>query len=214
VTSRHVALLGDSIFDNAAYTQGEPDVVAHLRACLPSGWRASLLAVDGSITGDLARQIRRVTADVTDLVVSIGGNDALAHGDLLGRRVSSTAQTLRMFAEQAAEFRSSYARALDGVMALDRPTRVCTIYEGDFDVEYAVVVRAGLVFFNDIILREAFERRLDVIDLRLVCTDSSDYANPIEPSGSGGRKIAESITAALVDGRAPGGSRVTGWSRP
>jgi hypothetical protein len=33
--------------------------------------------------------------------------------------------------------------------------------------------------------------------LRLVCTEPSDYANPIEPSGSGGRKIALAIAASL-----------------
>jgi len=35
------------------------------------------------------------------------------------------------------------------------------------------------------------------VDLRLVCTEPSDYANPIEPSGSGGAKIARAIVASL-----------------
>jgi hypothetical protein len=85
---RHVALLGDSIFDNAAYTQGEPDVIGHLRAIVPAGCAVSLLARDGSTTGD-------------------------------------------------------------------------------------------------------------VIDLRLICVEPSDYANAIEPSGQGGRKIAQAIAKAL-----------------
>jgi len=38
----HIALLGDTIFDNGVYTSGEPDVVTHLRSLLPSGWEASL----------------------------------------------------------------------------------------------------------------------------------------------------------------------------
>jgi hypothetical protein len=65
------------------------------------------------------------------------------------------------------------------------------------------------MLFNDVILRTAFERRLAVIDLRLVCTDPADYANQIEPSGRGGRKIAEAIARSLgiLDGTA-GGSRV------
>ena len=29
----HVVLLGDSIFDNGAYTQGGPDVITQLRGC-------------------------------------------------------------------------------------------------------------------------------------------------------------------------------------
>ena len=38
----HVVLLGDSIFDNAAYTNGGPDVVTQLRELLPAGWHATL----------------------------------------------------------------------------------------------------------------------------------------------------------------------------
>jgi len=51
--------------------------------------------------------------------------------------------------------------------------------------------------FNDVILRAAFHWRLPVIDLRLICSEPSDYANPIEPSGSGGAKIARAIAATL-----------------
>jgi hypothetical protein len=56
-----------------------------------------------------------------------------------------------------------------------------------------------LCVFNDPILRVAFERRLTVIDLRLVCSEAADYANPIEPSSRGGAKIARAIIRALQD---------------
>jgi hypothetical protein len=36
-----------------------------------------------------------------------------------------------------------------------------------------------------------------VIDLRLVCTEPADYANPIEPSSRGGEKIAQAIMRSL-----------------
>ena len=75
MATQHIALLGDSIFDNGSYTAGAPDVIAHVRAGLPHGWRASLLAVDGSTTRDLASQVARIPADVTQIIVSIGGND-------------------------------------------------------------------------------------------------------------------------------------------
>ena len=55
----HITLLGDSIFDNAAYTGAEPDVVTQLRALLPAGARATLLAVDGAITRSMTEQIPR-----------------------------------------------------------------------------------------------------------------------------------------------------------
>ena len=52
----HLCLLGDSIFDNAAYVGGGPDVVTQLRAALPTGWKATLLAVDGAVIVHLVGQ--------------------------------------------------------------------------------------------------------------------------------------------------------------
>jgi hypothetical protein len=48
----------------------------------------------------------------------------------------------------------------------------------------------GLCLFNDVILRQAFQAGLPVLDLRLICTAAADYArsSPIEPSVSGGGK--------------------------
>ena len=56
-------------------------------------------------------------------------------------------------------------------------------------------VRATLALFNDVILREAAVRRLPVLDLRLVCTEATDYSSSslIEPSSNGGLKIAAAI---------------------
>jgi GDSL-like lipase/acylhydrolase family protein len=193
----HIALLGDSIFDNAVYTAGAPDVVTHLRAGLPKGWRASLLAVDGSTTRDVASQVARVAADVTHIVLSIGGNDALGNLDLLTLPVRSTAEALHIFGERAAAFRASYRSALDAVLALKRRTTVCTIYEGNLEPPAGELARVALMLFNDAILRTALERGVGVIDLRLICTQPADYANPIEPSGIGGAKIAAAILSAI-----------------
>src|SRR5262245_7526098 len=79
----HIVLLGDSIFDNAAYVAGGPDVVRQLREILPSGWRASLNARDGAVIADLPQQLQALPADATHLVVSVGGNDALGESGLL-----------------------------------------------------------------------------------------------------------------------------------
>jgi hypothetical protein len=193
----HVALLGDSIFDNAAYTSGQPDVVSHLRTMLPAGWSATLYAVDGAMTQDIARQVSRVSSETTHVVVSIGGNDALQNVDILERRVSSTAEALELFGDRARRFEKSYRDALGRVLSLGRPTTTCTIYNGDLEGGLAPLARVALMLFNDAILRVAFERGLAVIDLRLVCTERSDYFAQIEPSGAGGRKVAAAIARAL-----------------
>jgi hypothetical protein len=204
MSAGHVALLGDSIFDNRAYTGGEPDVVTHLRDLLPLGWRATLYAVDGATTADIVRQASRVSGDASHVVLSIGGNDALGQSDLLALPVRSTTETLALFAQRIATFERAYRRAVDTVVALGRPTTLCTIYNGNLEEPRATVARVALATFNDVILRVAFERPLPVIDLRAICSDPDDYANPIEPSGTGGRRIASAIVAALgLSGDAP-----------
>ena len=193
----HVVLLGDSIFDNIAYTRGEPGVAAHLQRLVPQGWGVTLLAVDGATTAGLPSQARRVPDDATHVVVSVGGNDALHNSDLLRQRVSSTAEALKMFAARVSAFEDAYRSALDPVIALRHPTTVCTIYNGNLPADEARIARIALMTFNDAILREAFARHLGVIDLRAVCSDPADYANPIEPSGRGGLKIARAIASAV-----------------
>jgi hypothetical protein len=73
----HVALLGDSVFDNGRYVPGGPAVTEQVRARLPQGWRVTRLAIDGHMCRDLPRQLVLLPADATHLIVSVGGNDAL-----------------------------------------------------------------------------------------------------------------------------------------
>jgi hypothetical protein len=196
--SRHVVLLGDSIFDNGAYTGREPDVVSHLRAVLPSGWRASLCAVDGATTGGVRAQLGRIPPEASHLVVSVGGNDALRHTDLLALPVRSTTEALELFGERVERFEADYRAALGGVLTRGLPTTVCTVYNGSFpDPAHGRLAALALTLFNDVILRVAFEQGLGVIELRLICDEPGDYANPIEPSGPGGLKIARAIAQAV-----------------
>ena len=189
----HVVLLGDSIFDNAAYVAGGPDVVRQLREELPPGWRASLLAVDGAVTDGVARQVSRLPDDATLLVVSAGGNDALGYSHLLDQGARSVADGVALLAEAQARFARSYAAMVDAVLAAGRPVALCTIYDANYPEPRRRVVVAALSLFNDVITRAAFARGLPLIDLRLVCDDPADYANPIEPSVRGGAKIAAAI---------------------
>jgi hypothetical protein len=121
----------------------------------------------------------------------------LGHTDLLSMPVRSSAAALGEFARRLERFRASYADAIDGVRALGRRTVVCTIYNGALAQDEAAIARVALATFNDVILQTAFERRLDVIELRAICNEPADYANPIEPSGSGGLKIAQAIARAV-----------------
>jgi len=213
----HIVLLGDSIFDNAAYTDGEPDVVRHLRDLLPSRARATLLATDGSVAAGVPDQLKRLPRDATHLVVSAGGNDALGSMDLLVRPVESTTEALLLFAARVSVFDESYRQAIQAATALGRPTTVCTIYNGQFPDELRLAARVALMMFNDVIQTVAREFGVDVMELRNVCTEESDYANPIEPSGSGGQKIAHAILHSVVPGVArssPKGRRAVAARKP
>jgi hypothetical protein len=201
----HIVLLGDSIFDNGAYTGGAPDVVTQLRGVLPGGWRATLLAVDGATTRDLGAQLRRVPGDATHVVISTGGNDALQNIDLLDLRVDSSAAAFGALARRTAAFENIYRSIIREAATLGRDTTVCTIYNGALEPTLATAARVALTAFNDVILRTAVDFRLRAIELRSICTDPADYANPIEPSARGGMKIARAIARAVgaIDSRGP-----------
>jgi GDSL-like Lipase/Acylhydrolase family len=206
----HVVLLGDSIFDNARYVPGGPSVIEHLRRTLPSGWRATLLAVDGAVVETIAGQLARLPADASHLVVSVGGNDALdSSGLVLHEPAASFAEVLTRLADIRAGFQRGYRRMLADVRGHGRPVVVCTVYDAIPILTPAE--HAGLCLFNDAILREAFRAGVPVIDLRAVCAEATDYApsSPIEPSVTGGGKIARAVGLVVtsLDFRA-GGSRV------
>ena len=82
---------------------------------------------------------------------------------------------------------------LRGVLAREKPTTLCTIYDAIPGLSAAAVTALGA--FNEVILREAFRYGLPVIDLRITCDAAEDYSSlsPIEPSEKGGAKIARAI---------------------
>jgi hypothetical protein len=196
----HVVLLGDSIFDNAAYVSGGPDVVRQLQSRLPAGWRATLNAVDGSVIAGVARQLAELPRDASHLVLSVGGNDALHEAGVLEERAGSVADAL----DRLSDIGDAFARHYDAMLAdLSRralPTAVCTIYDARFpDGRRRRLAATALATLNDRITRAAFAHGLPVIDLRLVCSEDADFANPIEPSVRGGEKIATAIAALLAE---------------
>jgi hypothetical protein len=200
----HVVLLGDSIFDNAAYVSGGPDVVRQVRELLPDGWRASLIARDGAVMRDIPEQVQRLPADTSHVVVSVGGNDALGEMAVLDQQARSVAEALELLTVVRERFRSAYARMLDELLRPRLPVAVCTIYEARFpEPALRRLAATGLTAINDAITREAFARAIDLIDLRVLCSEDLDFANPIEPSVHGGAKIARAIVSFAMPDAGP-----------
>ena len=88
----HVVLLGDSIFDNRAYTNGGPDFVTQLRDVLPPDWDASLAAIDGHVTKDIARGYR-------DLLARQASTD-IGFNSLMGYYLTNPSERTRAVAER------------------------------------------------------------------------------------------------------------------
>jgi hypothetical protein len=176
---------------------------------LPSVWSASLLAIDGSTTHNVPEQMERLPRQATHLVLSVEGNDALTYASrlgiaLFGDRGTSTENSLHALADIHDEFETHYRSAVDACLQAKLPLTICTIYNGCFpDQAYQRIASLALAVFNDVILNVAIEKSLPVIDLRSICSDPQDYANPIEPSSIGGDKIAQVIVAQVTG---PGGN--------
>lgn len=195
----HIALIGDSIFDNKAYVkEAEPDIHGQLAALLPVGHQATLLAVDGDKLIHIPAQLQRLPNSATHLVISIGGNDVLGYLGLLSLSANSITHALMQMSAIRLEFKRNYETMLKHLLAIGKPTLLCTMYYPHYsDDSFQDIAVTALAIFNDVVITAAIERGLPLLDLRLVCSDSADYANPIEPSAIGGAKIAAAIWKAL-----------------
>jgi hypothetical protein len=200
---KHVVLLGDSVFDNAAYVGRDPDVRRQLKDVLPKGSQVTLAARDGAVITDVASQLHGLPRDATHLIISVGGNDALLASGVLEERATSVSHALEKLAAIADRFSRDYSSMLGRAFAGALPMAVCTIYEPRFpQLARRRVAATALTLLNDCITREAFSRRLTLIDLRLICDRDEDFTNEIEPSASGGAKIARAI-AEFASGASP-----------
>ena len=191
----HVVLLGDSIFDNAAYVAGGQTVIDQLRSALPSGWDATLLAVDGDTSEMVAVRLAELPDHATHLIVSAGGNDALLHIHLL----EAERNVLPELAQVRGEFAERYREMLDSILGCGKPTAVCTIYDAVPGLTSAA--KAALATFNDVIIREAARSNCPILDLRSVCDEQADFSDlsPIEPSSIGGAKIAGLVARVVTN---------------
>ena len=195
----HLVLLGDSIFDNAPYVGEQPEVIVQLRTKLPVGWNATLKAIDGDKIDNVYAQLE-LPEDATHLILSVGGNNALSHLNILNENLVSSAQVFSKLADISEQFEQQYQKLLQKILSFNVPTAISTIYYPNHStiIERRIAI-AALATFNDVIIRQAFGAGIPLIDLRLTCNEPQDYANPIEPSSIGGEKIANAIMNLVLE---------------
>jgi lysophospholipase L1-like esterase len=211
--AKHVLMLGDSIFDNAAYVAGHQDVQAQVQDLLPS-MQVSSRARDGAVIADIDSQLGGFAGTATHIVVSIGGNDAIRASGVLDEGVSNVSAALEKLTLVGERFGHGYASLMKLVSQRNVPVALCTIYEPRFpDPARRRAAAAALSVINDVITRQVFRAGASLIDLRLICDRDEDFANPIEPSTTGGAKIARAI-ARFAEGQVPNASVFAGSGLP
>lgn len=197
---RHLILAGDSIFDNDGYVLGEPGVIEQLRKALPTDWSCTKTAVDGDCIANIEEQINVLPSNATDLIVSVGGNDARYHSALL-KQVRSHKGLIERLERPLEEFRKTYQKMLNRLKETGLRLHVCTIYTAiPFeDPVWRQYVPLAITHFNEIIIKEATERGISIFRLEKICTEESDFSSvsPIEPSSKGGQKIVDHIVDSL-----------------
>ncbi|KAL0480885.1 ypmR [Acrasis kona] len=201
-SARHIVLMGDSIFDNHSYVRYGPegksnDVITHIKNRIKennSNDNATLIAVDGNVIKDVSRQIKKIPKDSTHIFLSIGGNDALRAMYTLDQKVNSVGEALlTIYGSAFKTFQTEYRSMLDQIQkeAPDANLTLCLIYNPRYeDEKMKIMTKVGLASLNDLIIQEAVQRKLPVIDLRSMFNEYDDYANSIEPSHQGGQKIS------------------------
>ncbi len=200
MAEKHICLMGDSIFDNDEYILGEPGVIEQMRRSIPKSWSAFKVAVDGDCIEDIPNQLERVPTHMTDIVVSIGGNDLMKFRHLLAQ-VAEGAKLDELIASPLADFEIAYGWMLDAVSERGLRVSACTIYTAIPFAEQEMRDHApsAIGAFNAIILRLAEARGISVIRLDVACADQDDFSemSPIEPSSRGGQKIVDAILQTL-----------------
>ena len=194
-----VNLLGDSIIDNKFYVgPHELSVTEHLHNLNDDVINS--IAVDGHTTSDvLSFQLDKLPKLSTHKVLSIGGNDLLEQIYFLKNKEEFTVKEVM---EQAvcklAPIKNRYRTIVQNLSQQNSKILLCTVYEGNLlddslysDIAFAS--QAMVSMLNDIIFSTAATYKVDVLELRNIFTKPEDYANPIEPSHKGGKKLASGI---------------------
>ena len=193
-------LVGDSVFDNIAYVERNATVVDHLRHLLPKPWNPIMAACDGARIAEALQQVAALHVRPDHVAVSAGGNDALQSVDLLFEEVGNVAAALHLMRGLQHSLSEHYTALCHRLADLRCPVSLCTIYNAPvladtpYDTDRAnAAVCAAVSMFNDVIQRMAARFGFRVVELRDLLTEREDFSavSPIEPSGKGGRKLAQ-----------------------
>ena len=106
---KHIILAGDSIFDNRPYVEdNQPAVIDQLTKAVGARNKATLRAVDGAVTANVAEQLRDIPSSSTHLVISVGGNDGLQATSIFRQPVTTVGEALQKLYQLRVRFEREY----------------------------------------------------------------------------------------------------------
>lgn len=190
---KHLALLGDSIFDSTQYLPRAQRLDHVLRDDLQD-WEITLCARGGARLHDIHRQIHCVPKSATHVIMCIGGNDVLAFAHSMVQRGRSPMELLRDLKSFLHDFREDYLNIAQQVRQLGKSSAACLLYEPRIPVPLLRATGTQATRAINASVEEAARlAKLDVIDLSAACRAPQDFADPIHPSVQGLRNIAKEV---------------------
>jgi lysophospholipase L1-like esterase len=192
--------LGDSVLQNKLYATESQDVYTLLKERKDNN-NIQSYAVDNSKIVDVYSQIDNLPFDLnsnTFIFLSIGGNDLLSATD------NGTKDTLEptflgpIFAAYKNLIKSIRVRAPNvNLVLLD----IYYPYGIKYQAFYPIIKKWNNLLYSFVEDREKREltNLIGLLKISSILTDKSDFTLGIEPSDTGGQKIANSITTYLAN---------------
>ena len=179
-----ILLLGDSILDNSYYVSPGKSVYDYIKRSIPSSTVIKNLARDGAIISEVkTNQLYAIpityNKPTTALVLSIGGNDFLSGNaiDLVKPQYKDLLQQIR------SQFDKSKIYLVDLYRPLDPSLQIYTTIISMWNSYLEQLVKANLA--------DA------IIPISNVIVEQTDLVHKIEPSNTGGEKIANLILQTI-----------------
>jgi hypothetical protein len=182
-----MVLLGDSIFKNESYVKSGLSVSEYLKSNLSSTY---CYALNDSTIVDVYNQVEQIPLDYNDpncsIFLSVGGND------ILSNHIQDKESLMPIFIAY-----TKLIRSIKTKMDKSRLFLVNIYYPSNLKYSQYTPI---LVEWNKMIDDYAYESTNNisgVVRLNELFKEESDFTHEIEPSETGGLKIAEAILKSI-----------------
>jgi hypothetical protein len=190
-TDKNIVLLGDSILKNDSYVKQGKSVEDLIKEKQPN---VSSFAKNNSSIVDIYEQLDRLPSDLnkdsTIIFLSVGGNDIVTNYVDKETSVENKDPLNPMF--------SAYKKLVKSIqtkMDLSKLVLITVYYPTNMKFkQYKPILQE----WNKLIDNYAREQNMEVVHIENMMVEPSDFSLSIEPSETGGIKIANNILSSTV----------------